>query len=209
MSVASILSGSPAGVASVGPISANAITSVSGEALTVASGAGLFLKHAPGGFGVNVGNTDGSGTTHLSISSDGYSFVQWLNLDAPAVPPRNTYEDWGYAPAALALPPRRYTQYSESIDCSGSDGGAVLLNWGMLDPARLGVVDDSTAGPVAVPSITAADVVLFTPKAIAAGDAIVAPTYTIQPGVSFTLSNPIPPNEEWNYLVIRAGGPNP
>ena len=203
MSVASIFSGTPAGLAASGTLTVSTLEGASNQALNIVSSEGLFLKHGPSaaGYGVNVSNVDNSGATHLSLGTEGVSYVRWVNLP-PAGPSRNTCEDWGYGPGGEQA---RYSQYAPVADCSGADGGAVLLNWGMLDPARIGVVD--AAGPVAVPSITAADVVLFTPKAIAAGVAIVSPTYTIQPGVSFTITSVIPAGEEWNYFVIRAGGP--
>jgi hypothetical protein len=209
MSVAQLLSGTPAGLASASIVT-NAITGFSGEILTIqAPGTSIDLQHGVGGYGVNISNTDGSGTCHLSlVGRPGQTFVQWV--DRPiAGPSRDTYEDWGYdGPTQF-----RYTQYVPVADCSGGNGndnGAVLLNWGMLDDARLGLLTGD-ASVVACESITAADVVLFTPNTISpatlAATGIAAPTYTIQPGVSFTLSAPMPVGEAWNYMVVRGGGP--
>jgi len=207
MSVASILSGTPAGLASIGTLSA---TAISGETLTVSAAEGVFIDHGltTANGGVFISNGDSSGTVRLNLNSEGRAFVQWLNLDAPgSPPPRYTYEDWGYAPGQ---PARRYTQYSESVDCSGDDGGAVLLNWGPLDDTRVGLI---TGGEQVIlcPSITAADVVQFSPRtitpAILAATGIAAPTYTIQPGVSFSLTVAMPVGEAWNYIVYRGGGP--
>jgi hypothetical protein len=214
MSLSQVLSGTPAGLTSIGTINAsainvNTIASDSGVPLSITSSEGLFLNHGPatGGYGVQINNVDNSGTTHLSIGSEGYSFVQWVNLDAPGpTSVRNTYEDWGYyTPGALS---RRYTQYAQVEDCSGGDGGTVLLNWGMLDPARIGQLV-AGAGPVVtgISSITAADIVLFTPALIPAGGCAAPVVSSTQAGVGFTLAGAIPVGEAWNYTVIRGGGP--
>jgi hypothetical protein len=166
------------------------------------------------------------------------NFRRWIGL--PGVVPgdsRKTLEDFGYdnavvqTPAAgLPIPPgvpvlnpiQRYTQYKPVATSAGkqvgaSQGGEVLLNWGLLDPARSGTLTSANTplgvfAPAGGITINNTDQVWFFLVAATAGAAaagILTPVVaSIQPSVGFTLTGaaPIPAGETWRYLVV-AGPP--
>lgn len=196
MSASQVLSGTPAGLSV--PSGADSFL---GLAATVASAANVAGATTPGYVEWLEGST--AGATQRN-------FRRWVGLGLGGVS-RKTVEDFGYdnslvAPANI----QRYTQYkpvSAAFGALSQSAGEVLLNPGLLDPARSGILTPAnTAGGVyAGPIITinATDLVWFFPQTVPAGGIAAAPTLvSVQPGVGFTINAVIPAGESWRYLVV-------
>lgn len=193
MSLASVLSGSPAG-------------------LSVPAGADSFL-----GTSATVASTTNAGDAGyvqwLEGNTSGATqrnFRRWVGLPNGAAS-RKTVEDFGYD-AAVAGPAgiQRYTQYKPVSDAAGANSqsaGEVCLNWGLLDPTRGGTINNGSGTVIACTTIASTDQVWFFPQTVPAANALAVPVVaSIQPGVSFTLVGAVTAPEVWRYLVV-AGAP--
>lgn len=196
MSSSQVLSGTPAGLSV--PAGADSFL---GQTATVASTAAVAGATVPGYVEWLEGST--AGATQRN-------FRRWVGLGLGGVS-RKTVEDFGYD-NSLVLPAsiQRYTQYkpvSAAFGALSQSAGEILLNPGLLDQARSGILTPANtgggvfAGPIL--TINATDLVWFFPQTVPAGGIAAAPTLvSVQPGIGFTINAVIPVGETWRYLVV-------
>ena len=196
MSLASVLSGTPAG-------------------LTVPTGAESFLGQVAT-VASNIGAGDAGYVQWLEGNTSGATqrnFRRWVGLPTGAVS-RKTVEDFGYDSAVAGNAGiQRYTQYKPVSDAAGANSqnaGEVCLNWGLLDTTRSGLITNASGTDIACTTIASTDQVWFFPQAFSlVGDPAVlaAPVVaSITPGVEFVLVGAVPAGQTWRYLVV-AGAP--
>lgn len=197
MSASQVLSGTPAGLSV--PAGSDSFLGLAATAASTASSAGYveWLE------GTTAGATQ-------------RNFRRWVGLPSGGVS-RKTIEDFGYdsslvAPANI----QRYTQYkpvSAAYGALSQSAGEVLLNFGLLDQARSGVltplntnVGGAYTGPIT--TINATDLVWFIPLTAPAGGIPAAlQLISVQPGVGFTVgyggvAGPVAAGESYRYIVV-------